>query len=50
MDMENEELSIAKAPLPTSETLRARKNLFIQSWRFIAINIRMVKMILKGHH
>ena len=48
--MENEELSVAKAPLPTPETLRARKNLLIQTWRFVAINIRMVKMILKGHH
>lgn len=48
--MENEEVAVSKAPLPTPATLRARKNLLIQSWRFIAINIRMVKMILKGHH
>jgi hypothetical protein len=48
--MDNAESSIADAPLPTSHTLGARRNLFVQSWRFIAINIRMVKMILKGHH
>jgi len=48
--MDNAEKSIANAPLPTSATLRTRKNVFVQSWRFIAINIRMIKMILKGHH
>jgi hypothetical protein len=48
--MDNAESSIAKAPLPTPKTLRTRNSLFVQSWRFIAINMRMVKMILKGHH
>jgi len=41
--------SIAHAPLPTSKTLRARKNLLIQFWRFVAINLKMIKMIRKGH-
>jgi hypothetical protein len=48
--MDNAESSIAQAPLPISKTLRARNNLFIQGWRFIAINVRMVKMILKDRH
>jgi len=48
--MENEDEVISKAPLPTEKTLRARKNLLIQFWRFIAINFRMVKMIFKGNH
>jgi len=48
--MDNAESSISKAPLPTENTLRARKNVLLQGWRFIALNIRMVKMILKGHH
>ncbi len=48
--MENEDDVISRAPLPTGKTLRARKNLIIQTWRFIAINIRMVKMIFKGNH
>lgn len=48
--MENEDDVISKAPLPTEKTLRARKNLLIQFWRFIAINFRMVKMIFKGNH
>lgn len=48
--MDNAERSIANAPLPTSKTVRARTNLFIQAWRFIALNIRMVKMIIKDRH
>jgi len=48
--MENADDVIAKALLPTPKTLRARKNLLIQLWRFVAINIRMVKMIFKGDH
>lgn len=38
------------APLPTAKTLRQRKNLVIQAYRFIAINLKMVGIILKGHH
>lgn len=42
--------SIARAPLPTPETLKARTSLPKQALRFGAINIKMVRMILKGHH
>lgn len=48
--MANEEIAISGAPLPTEKTLKARQNLLIQFWRFIAINFRMVKMIFKGNH
>ena len=48
--MENPGESIARAPLPTDKTLRQRKSLFIQLMRFIAINLKMIKMIRKGHH
>ena len=41
--------SIAQAPLPTEKTVRSRTNLAVQVVRFAAINIRMVKMIRKGH-
>ncbi len=41
---------IAQAPLPTPATLKARKNPFFQFWRFVVINLRMIKMIRKGHH
>lgn len=48
--MANEDDAISGAPLPTEKTLRSRQNLFIQFWRFVAINFRMVKMIFKGNH
>jgi hypothetical protein len=47
--MENPNDSIAHAPLPTEKTLRFRKNLLIQFWRFIIINLKMLAMIRKGH-
>ena len=47
--MDNAETSIAQAPLPTEKTVKSRTNLPVQLWRFAAINIRMVKMIRKGH-
>ena len=48
--MENPNESIAHAPLPTEKTLRQRKNVFLQFIRFAAINLKMIKMIRKGHH
>lgn len=47
--MDNADTSIAQAPLPTEKTIRSRTNLFVQTWRFAAINVRMIQMILKGH-
>lgn len=48
--MDDTEQSIATAPMPTEQTVRMRTNLALQAWRFAAINLRMVKMIRKGHH
>ena len=48
--MDDTDESIARAPLPTPETVRARTNVAVQLWRFTAINLRMIKMIRKGHH
>lgn len=42
--------TIAQAPLPTPETLKARNSLLVQGYRFAAINVRMLKMVMKGHH
>ncbi|MCL1922951.1 MAG: hypothetical protein FWG15_03670 [Propionibacteriaceae bacterium] len=41
---------IAAAPLPTKKTLRGRKNVFVQLFRLIGINIRMLKVIAASHH
>jgi hypothetical protein len=48
--MDDAARSIASAPLPTEQTLRRRKSLFFQVWRFAALNLRMLTMITKGSH
>ncbi len=40
---------IAEAPLPTPRTLKRRQNLFIQFLRFVAHNLRIMRMVIKGH-
>ncbi len=42
--------TIARAPLPTPRTLRRRQNLAYQAWRFVATNLRMIRMVTKGSH
>ncbi|WP_293058198.1 hypothetical protein [Mycobacterium sp.] len=42
--------SIAYAPLPTRTTLRMRQNLLVQFWRFARINLKMMRIVLSGHH
>ena len=39
---------IADAPLPTHATLRMRHNLLLQLWRFVSINLKMLRIIY-GH-
>ncbi len=41
--------SIASAPLPTEKTLRRRTSLMYQAVRFVAINVRMIRIIARGH-
>ena len=48
--MDNTDANIASAPLPTKKTLRARKSLLAQFARFMAINLKMLKIIRKEHH
>ncbi len=48
--MDEAKTSIASSPLPTEQTLRRRKSLVFQTWRFIALNLRMLTMITKGSH
>ncbi|MBK1619127.1 hypothetical protein U5801_09140 [Lamprobacter modestohalophilus] len=37
-------------PVPTGFTRFMRGNLIWQFWRFIAINIKMFKLMLSSHH
>jgi hypothetical protein len=48
--MDDAAARIAEAPLPTPRTLRARASVPYQLTRFLAFNIRMLRMVLKGHH
>jgi hypothetical protein len=41
---------IQLAPLPLPKTLRRRSSLPVQLWRFALINLKIVKMVTKGHH
>jgi hypothetical protein len=40
---------IADAPLPTPAKLRMRQNLVFQCWRFVRINLKMLRIIYSGH-
>ncbi|WP_163756971.1 hypothetical protein [Mycobacterium botniense] len=40
---------IAGAPLPTPAKLRMRQNFFVQLGRFACINLRMMRIIFRGH-
>ncbi|MFZ1177407.1 MAG: hypothetical protein WAO15_14285 [Mycobacterium sp.] len=40
---------IADAPLPTGATLRMRQKLIVQFWRFVRINLKMMRIIYSGH-
>ena len=48
--MSDVDRNIAEAPLPTAGTLRRRKSLFYQATRFVAFNLRMMKMVTRAHH
>ncbi|MFN8045339.1 MAG: hypothetical protein U0Q08_04680 [Dermatophilaceae bacterium] len=41
---------LSRSPMPTAKTLRGRKNVLLQTYRFAVINSRMMRMVLKGHH
>mgnify|MGYP006279288365 CR=1 FL=1 len=43
-------VTFPNAKMPSKRELRARTNLAIQLWRFIILNIKMIKMVSKGHH
>ena len=37
-------------PAPTGLTRYMRTSLIWQTWRFIVLNIKMVKLVLSSHH
>lgn len=41
---------LSKAPLPTEKTLRMRRNLPLQFLRFVSFDLRIMRMVAKGHH
>jgi len=43
------ELTESVAPQPTSRTVRMRTSLPVQAWRFVRVNLRMIKMIRRSH-
>ena len=38
-----------QAPMPTASTVRKRTNLPIQAYRFGAVSLKMMRMILRSH-
>lgn len=41
---------LSKAPLPTKKTLQLRRNLPLQFLRFLSFDLRIMRMVAKGHH
>ncbi len=42
-------LDVSRAPLPTPRTLSMRRSPLFQFTRFLAFNVRIMRMVLKGH-
>lgn len=42
-------LDLGTAPLPTDRTLKRRHSLPVQAFRFVALSVRLVRMVLKRH-
>lgn len=44
-----EAADLSGAPLPTEATLKRRRSVPYQAMRFASFNMRMLRMVLKGH-
>ena len=42
-------LDLTKAPLPTKRTLASRMSIPRQFARFVAFDLRIMRMVIKGH-
>jgi len=43
-------VDLSKSPLPTTKTLKMRRNVPFQFTRFLSFNSRIMRMVIKGHH
>lgn len=43
-------VTFTNSQAPTKKELKARTNVLVQLIRFVSLNLRMLKMITKGHH
>lgn len=43
-------VDLSRSPMPTAKTLGYRKNVLLQFFRFVAFDLRIMRMVLKGHH
>lgn len=42
-------IDLSKAPMPTQSTLRHRHGLIGQFFRFVGFDLRIMRMVVKGH-
>lgn len=42
-------VDLSGAPLPTKQTLKARQNLLTQFGKFVAFDLRIMRMVVKGN-
>ena len=47
--MDNVNGLIAAAPVPSESEIRRRSNLLVQLGRFVVLNLRIMRMVAKGH-
>lgn len=45
----NPVVDVQDAPLPTKKTLRMRKSIPTQLFKFVAFDLLIMRMVLKGH-
>ncbi len=43
-------LDLSRAPLPTAKTLTGRRSILLQFLRFLSFNVRIMRMVVKGHN
>lgn len=49
-DCDQPVVDLSAAPLPTAATLRRRRSVWAQALRFASFNVRILRIVLRGHH